>query len=185
MAATAQVLPARPAALSDGCRHSRTLSCSKRWHCGIDMFDCVMPTRNGRHGLAFTRFGPIQHQERAPSRRRSASAPDAESPLPGVSREFSRAYLHHLFRQRTRRWGGTLLSQVNLFYYQDLMQAPARRSRPAATPVIWQRPKRNGRRRAMSRKKQPAGRITQPGGSLTFRARTSTQQAGAMTSAAG
>jgi queuine tRNA-ribosyltransferase len=84
---------------------------------GIDMFDCVMPTRNGRHGLAFTRFGPIniknaQHAE-------DPQPLDVESRCP-AAREFSRAYLHHLFRSG-EALGGTLLSIVNLFYYQDLM----------------------------------------------------------------
>ena len=84
---------------------------------GIDMFDCVMPTRNGRHGLAFTRFGPINIK----------NAHHAEDPRPldpesrcAAARDFSRAYLHHLFRSG-ETLGGTLLSIVNLFYYQDLM----------------------------------------------------------------
>jgi len=84
---------------------------------GIDMFDCVMPTRNGRHGVAFTRFGPINiknaHHAEDPQ------PLDAESRCP-AAREFSRAYLHHLFRSG-EALGGTLLSIVNLFYYQDLM----------------------------------------------------------------
>jgi queuine tRNA-ribosyltransferase len=84
---------------------------------GIDMFDCVMPTRNGRHGLAFTRFGPINirnaHHAEDPQ------PLDAESRCP-AAREFSRAYLHHLFRAG-EALGGTLLSIVNLYYYQDLM----------------------------------------------------------------
>jgi queuine tRNA-ribosyltransferase len=84
---------------------------------GVDMFDCVMPTRNGRHGLAFTRFGPIniknaQHAE-------DPRPLDPESRCP-AAREFSRAYLHHLFRSG-EALGGTLLSIVNLYYYQDLM----------------------------------------------------------------
>jgi queuine tRNA-ribosyltransferase len=84
---------------------------------GIDMFDCVMPTRNGRHGLAFTRFGPINIKNA-----RHADDPrplDAESRCP-AAREFSRAYLHHLFRSG-ETLGGMLLSIVNLFYYQDLV----------------------------------------------------------------
>ncbi|MGC2123677.1 MAG: tRNA guanosine(34) transglycosylase Tgt [Xanthobacteraceae bacterium] len=84
---------------------------------GIDMFDCVMPTRNGRHGLAFTRFGPINIKNA-----RHADDPrplDPESRCP-AAREFSRAYLHHLIRAG-EALGGTLLSVVNLFYYQDLM----------------------------------------------------------------
>ena len=86
---------------------------------GVDMFDCVMPTRNGRHGLAFTRFGPINIKNA-----RHADDPrplDAESRCP-PAREFSRAYLHHLFRSG-EALGGTLLSLVNLYYYQDLVAA--------------------------------------------------------------
>ena len=86
---------------------------------GIDMFDCVMPTRNGRHGLAFTRFGPINIKNA-----RHADDPnplDAQSRCP-AARDFSRAYLHHLFRSG-EALGGTLLSTINLFYYQDLMAA--------------------------------------------------------------
>jgi queuine tRNA-ribosyltransferase len=84
---------------------------------GIDMFDCVLPTRNGRHGLAFTRFGPINIKNA-----HHADDPrplDPESRCP-AAREFSRAYLHHLFKAG-EALGGTLLSIVNLFYYQDLM----------------------------------------------------------------
>jgi len=84
---------------------------------GIDMFDCVLPTRNGRHGLAFTRFGPINIKNA-----RHADDPrplDAESRCP-AARDFSRAYLHHLFRS-CELLGGTLLSLVNLYYYQDLV----------------------------------------------------------------
>jgi queuine tRNA-ribosyltransferase len=84
---------------------------------GVDMFDCVMPTRNGRHGLAFTRFGPINIKNA-----RHADDPrplDAESRCP-AARDFSRAYLHHLFRSG-EALGGTLLSIVNLFYYQDMV----------------------------------------------------------------
>jgi queuine tRNA-ribosyltransferase len=84
---------------------------------GVDMFDCVLPTRNGRHGLAFTRFGPIniknaQHAD-------DARPLDAESNCP-TARDFSRAYLHHLFKAG-EALGGTLLSIVNLFYYQELV----------------------------------------------------------------
>ncbi|MGZ3412105.1 MAG: tRNA guanosine(34) transglycosylase Tgt, partial [Xanthobacteraceae bacterium] len=84
---------------------------------GIDMFDCVLPTRNGRHGTAFTRFGPINIRNA-----RHADDPrplDAESRCP-AARDFSRAYLHHLSRTN-EMMGAMLLSQVNLYYYQDLM----------------------------------------------------------------
>ena len=85
---------------------------------GIDMFDCVLPTRNGRHGLAFTRFGPINLKNA-----RHAGDPrplDAESAC-AAARDFSRAYLHHLVKAN-EPLAGMLLSLVNLFYYQDLMQ---------------------------------------------------------------
>src|ERR1700761_8654550 len=84
---------------------------------GIDMFDCVMPTRNGRHGLAFTRCGPINIKNA-----QHADDPrplDAQSSCP-AARDFSRAYLHHLFKAG-EALGGTLLSIVNLYYYQELM----------------------------------------------------------------
>jgi queuine tRNA-ribosyltransferase len=84
---------------------------------GIDMFDCVLPTRNGRLGLAFTRFGPINIKNA-----HHADDPrplDPESRCP-AARDFSRAYLHHLFKAG-EALGGTLLSVVNLFYYHDLM----------------------------------------------------------------
>jgi queuine tRNA-ribosyltransferase len=85
---------------------------------GVDMFDCVLPTRNGRHGLAFTRFGPINLRNA-----RHAADPrplDPESRC-RAAREFSRAYLHHLVKAN-EALGGMLLSVVNLSYYQDLMQ---------------------------------------------------------------
>ena len=84
---------------------------------GIDMFDCVLPTRNGRHGLAFTRFGPINIKNAHHAE--DARPLDPQSRCP-AAREFSRAYLHHLFKAG-EALGGTLLSIVNLYYYQDLI----------------------------------------------------------------
>jgi queuine tRNA-ribosyltransferase len=84
---------------------------------GIDMFDCVLPTRNGRHGLAFTRFGPV-----ALKNARHADDPrplDAESACP-AARDYSRAYLHHLVKAG-EMLGAVLLTMVNLFYYQELL----------------------------------------------------------------
>ncbi|HEY3643359.1 MAG TPA: tRNA guanosine(34) transglycosylase Tgt [Xanthobacteraceae bacterium] len=84
---------------------------------GIDMFDCVLPTRNGRHGLAFTRFGPISLKNA-----RHAEDPrplDATSPCP-AARDYSRAYLHHLVKAG-EMLGAILLTMVNLSYYQELM----------------------------------------------------------------
>jgi queuine tRNA-ribosyltransferase len=85
---------------------------------GIDMFDCVLPTRNGRHGLAFTRFGPINIKN---ARHADDARPLDPQSRCEATRTYSRAYLHHLFKSG-ESLGGTLLSIVNLFYYQDLMQ---------------------------------------------------------------
>ena len=84
---------------------------------GVDMFDCVMPTRNGRHGMAFTRFGSINL-----SNARHAHDPrplDEESPHP-AARTYSRAYLHHLVKAN-EILGQVLLSTINIAYYQALM----------------------------------------------------------------
>ena len=85
--------------------------------CGIDMFDCVLPTRNGRHGMAFTRFGAINL---ANARHTNDSRPlDVESLHP-ATRTYSRAYLHHLTKAN-EMLGAVLLSTINLAYYQTLM----------------------------------------------------------------
>ena len=84
---------------------------------GVDMFDCVMPTRAGRHGLAYTRHGKINLR----------NARHAEDPRPldeasdcPAARDYSRAYLHHLVRCG-EALGGMLLTWNNLAYYQSLM----------------------------------------------------------------
>ncbi len=113
--ATAPVLPAdQPRYLMGVGMPADLLAAVAR---GIDMFDCVLPTRNGRHGLAFTRFGPINIKNAHHAE--DARPLDAESRCP-AARDFSRAYLHHLFKAG-EALGGTLLSIVNLFYYQELM----------------------------------------------------------------
>jgi queuine tRNA-ribosyltransferase len=84
---------------------------------GVDMFDCVMPTRAGRHGLAYTRFGKINLKNA-----RHADDPnplDGESACP-ATRDFSRAYLHHLVKAG-EALGAMLLTWNNLAYYQGLM----------------------------------------------------------------
>ena len=84
---------------------------------GIDMFDCVLPTRNGRHGVAFTRRGTINLRNA-----RHADDPrplDEESDWP-AARTYSRAYLHHLVKV-SEALGAMLLSEVNIAYYQHLM----------------------------------------------------------------
>jgi queuine tRNA-ribosyltransferase len=85
---------------------------------GVDMFDCVMPTRNGRHGLAFSRFGPINLKN---ARHAADARPlDIESDCP-AARDYSRAYLHHLVKAN-EMLGAILLTSINLHYYQDLMR---------------------------------------------------------------
>jgi len=85
---------------------------------GIDMFDCVMPTRAGRHGLAYTRHGKINLKN---ARHAEDMRPlDEESDCP-ASRDYSRAYLHHLVKSG-ESLGGMLLTWNNLAYYQSLMQ---------------------------------------------------------------
>jgi queuine tRNA-ribosyltransferase len=84
---------------------------------GIDMFDCVMPTRNGRHGVAFTRFGQINLRNA-----RHADDPrplDEQSPWPSTN-SCARAYLHHLVKSG-ETLGAMLLSEINIAYYQRLM----------------------------------------------------------------
>jgi queuine tRNA-ribosyltransferase len=84
---------------------------------GVDMFDCVMPTRSGRHGLAFTRYGRINLRN---ARHAEDLRPlDEQSSCP-ATRDYSRAYLHHLIRSN-ESLGGMLLSWSNLAYYQELM----------------------------------------------------------------
>ncbi|MBO6957257.1 MAG: tRNA guanosine(34) transglycosylase Tgt, partial [Rhizobiales bacterium] len=85
---------------------------------GIDMFDCVMPTRAGRHATAYTRFGKINLKNA-----RHADDPrplDEESECP-AARDYSRAYLHHLVKTG-ESLGGMLLTWNNIAYYQDLMR---------------------------------------------------------------
>ena len=84
---------------------------------GMDLFDCVLPTRSGRTAQAWTREGPVNLR----------NARHAEDPAPldprldcPASREFSRAYLHHLVKRR-EMLGATLLSWHNTAFYQALM----------------------------------------------------------------
>jgi len=84
---------------------------------GIDMFDCVHPTRAGRHGHAYTRMGVVNLKN---ARHRDDPRPlDETSPNPNC-RRFSRAYLHHLVRTE-EILGAMVLSQINLHYYQVLV----------------------------------------------------------------
>jgi queuine tRNA-ribosyltransferase len=84
---------------------------------GMDMFDCVLPTRNGRHGAAFTRFGAINLKN---ARHAADPRPLDEASAYPAARDYSRAYLHHLVRAN-EMLGAMLLSAINLSYYQELM----------------------------------------------------------------
>jgi queuine tRNA-ribosyltransferase len=86
---------------------------------GIDMFDCVMPTRSGRHGQAFTWNGRvnIKNAKHAEDLRPL----DERSGCPAC-RDYSRAYLHHLVRSG-EFLGSMLLSWANIWFYQELMAA--------------------------------------------------------------
>jgi queuine tRNA-ribosyltransferase len=86
---------------------------------GADMFDCVLPTRSGRHGQAFTWGGKVNLK--------NARHADDPSPLDPASscpaaRDYSRAYLHHLVKSQ-EYLGAMLLSWANVAFYQELMAA--------------------------------------------------------------
>jgi queuine tRNA-ribosyltransferase len=97
--------------------------------CGVDMFDCVMPTRNARNGHLFTRFGDLKIRN---ARHRDDERPLDETctcyacggePVPGggTAGGFSRAYLHHL--DRCGEMLGPMLASIhNLHYYLNLMR---------------------------------------------------------------
>src|SRR5206468_9355823 len=84
---------------------------------GLDMFDCVLPTRNGRHGVAFTRRGPVSLKN---ARHADDPRPLDEGSGSPVARTYSRAYLHHLVKAN-EILGAMLLSEINVAYYQELM----------------------------------------------------------------
>ncbi|MGY9004900.1 MAG: tRNA guanosine(34) transglycosylase Tgt [Alphaproteobacteria bacterium] len=84
---------------------------------GVDMFDCVMPTRSGRTGKAFTRRGEINMRN---ARHAKDPRPIDENCACPACADYSRAYIHHLFRAE-EMLGGMLLTRHNLRLYQDLM----------------------------------------------------------------
>jgi queuine tRNA-ribosyltransferase len=84
---------------------------------GIDMFDCVLPTRSGRHGQAWSDAGPINLKNARFAEDLTPLAPAIDCP---ASRDYSRAYLHHLVKSN-ELLGQVLLSWHNVAYYQRLM----------------------------------------------------------------
>ncbi|MDR3510800.1 MAG: tRNA guanosine(34) transglycosylase Tgt [Caulobacteraceae bacterium] len=84
---------------------------------GVDMFDCVLPTRSGRHGQAWTWDGPINLKNAAFAEDEAPLDPTSDCP---ASRDYSRAYLHHLVKAE-EILGQVLLSWHNLAFFQALM----------------------------------------------------------------
>lgn len=102
---------------------------------GIDMFDCVLPTRNARNGQAFTHEGPVSIKQ--------AAHKDDPGPLdPSCScytcSRFSRAYLHHLFKTG-EMLSGVLMTYHNLAFYQQLMADLRQAIREGVFPEFKQR----------------------------------------------
>ncbi|NIZ14224.1 tRNA guanosine(34) transglycosylase Tgt [Phaeobacter sp. HF9A] len=101
---------------------------------GIDMMDCVLPSRSGRTGQAFTRHGVVNIKN---ARHQDDPRPlDADCGCPACSK-YSRAYLHHVFRAN-EMISGMLLTWHNLHYFQDIM-AGMRESIAAGTFDAWQK----------------------------------------------
>jgi queuine tRNA-ribosyltransferase len=86
---------------------------------GVDMFDCVLPTRAGRHGQAWTWDGPINIKNARFAEDNAPIDPTSDCP---ASASWSKAYLHHLFKAE-EMLGQTLLSWHNIAFYQALMAA--------------------------------------------------------------
>jgi queuine tRNA-ribosyltransferase len=86
---------------------------------GIDMFDCVLPTRSGRTGQAFTLDGPLNIRNARFAEDRDPIEPGCPCP---TCTTFGRAYVHHLVRSG-EILGAMLMTEHNLWFYQRLMQA--------------------------------------------------------------
>jgi queuine tRNA-ribosyltransferase len=86
---------------------------------GIDMFDCVLPTRSGRHGQAWTWDGPVNLKN---ARFAEDDAPLDAASICAASRDYSKAYLHHLFKAG-EYLGPMLLSWHNIAFFQSMMAA--------------------------------------------------------------
>jgi queuine tRNA-ribosyltransferase len=86
--------------------------------CGVDMFDCVLPTRNGRTGSAFTSFGKINIRN---ARFATDQDPLDKDCVCSVCKRYSRAYLRHLY-QAGEMLAAILISHHNLYFFLDLMR---------------------------------------------------------------
>ena len=115
LAPAAQMLPAgKPRYLMGVGRPEDILMAVAR---GIDMFDCVLPTRNGRNAMAFTGQGTVRIRNAC--HKRDSAPLESDCPCP-TCKDYSRAYLHHLFLA-DEMLGPTLLSLHNVAYYSRLM----------------------------------------------------------------
>ena len=85
---------------------------------GVDMFDCVIPTRNGRNGQLFTRFGKMNIKN---AKYKNDLSPIDETNKCEISQKYSKAYLHHLFNTK-EILGCRIATQHNLFFYKNLIQ---------------------------------------------------------------
>ncbi|WP_300545527.1 tRNA guanosine(34) transglycosylase Tgt [Maricaulis sp.] len=83
---------------------------------GVDMFDCVLPTRSGRHGQAWSDYGPVNIKRAEFAEDDTPLNPEIACP---ASRDYSKAYLHHLFRAG-EYLSAMLLSWHNIAYFEDL-----------------------------------------------------------------
>ena len=99
---------------------------------GVDMFDCVLPTRSGRNGQAFTRGGTVNLRNAVHADDGSPLEPECRCP---ACKSYSRAYLHHLVKAK-EILGATLITWHNLTFYQDLM-AGARDAIAAGNFQAW------------------------------------------------
>jgi len=87
--------------------------------CGVDMFDCVMPSRNARNGYLFTSEGVVKIRNAKHKKDTGPLDPNCNCP---TCKNYSRAYLHHL--QKSNEILGSRLNTLhNLFYYQHLMKS--------------------------------------------------------------
>ncbi len=89
---------------------------------GVDMFDCVLPTRSGRNGQAFTHDGPLNIRNAAHAENPAPLDGDCPCPVCTGPSAVSRAYLHHLVKSR-EMLGAMLMTQHNVGFYQALMAA--------------------------------------------------------------
>jgi queuine tRNA-ribosyltransferase len=86
--------------------------------CGVDMFDCVLPTRSGRTGLAFTSMGNIKIRNAKYALDSSPLDPNCKC---NICKDYSKAYLHHLVKS-SEILGSVFLTKHNLYFYSDLMR---------------------------------------------------------------